>query len=105
MTAPTESAFNTVLASLMLALQRRRDVRIEVEAIAGSQRRTSAFGDALTALRYRPECLGHRPNGISILHPSQIFTQCHIAGLIRWSDANVLSRLGAHHDHRQLDIK
>src|ERR1700738_2994052 len=36
-------------------------------------------------LRSRPECLGHRPNGISILHPSQIFAQCHIAGLISWS--------------------
>ena len=35
----------------------------------------------------------------------KMFVQCHIAGLITWSDANVFIRLGAHHDHRQLDIK
>ena len=62
-------------------------------------------GKALTALRYRPECLGHRPNGYLNTAPSQIFAQCHIVGLITWSDDNIFIRLGAHHDHRQLDIK
>jgi acyl carrier protein len=51
-------------------------------------------GNPLTVLRYRPECLGTGPTGISILHRSQIFSQCHIVGPISWSDCDVFSRLG-----------
>jgi uncharacterized circularly permuted ATP-grasp superfamily protein len=57
MTAPTESAFNTVLASLMLALQRRGDVRIEVEAIAGVAKAHERFWR-------RPDC-PQIPSGVS----------------------------------------
>jgi hypothetical protein len=62
-------------------------------------------GNPLTVLRYRPECLGTGPTGISMLHRSQIFSQCHIVGPISWSDCDVFSRLGAHHDHQELDIE
>jgi hypothetical protein len=44
-------------------------------------------GNPLTVLRYRPECLGTGPTGISILHRSQIFSQHHIVGPSKYPPA------------------